>query len=350
MTQQILLKGLCMAAIIMTASCGDKKDDKAAATKPATPPVTRVEGYIVKQQAINENLNLPGTILPFEETEIHSEVTGRVTAINFAEGTMVSKGALLVKLFDGDLVAQLKKLEVQLKIAEKTVERQQELLKIGGISQQEVDLSGLQVSNIKADMDLLRISISKTSIRAPYSGRLGFRNVSLGAYLTPTTSITTLKQVNQLKIEFSVPGKYTTIISPTLPVKFNIEGSPNTYFAKITATESSITENNRSLTVRAVVQQIDKYIMPGAFASIKLAFDANPTAIMIPSQAIIPQARYKKVIVSRNGLASFETVETGMRDSSSVEITSGLKVGDTIITSGILTLKPNAKIQLNKVQ
>ena len=338
----------CSLALVV--SCQSKKDEKPAPAKSAANQVTKVDGYVVHQEPVSESLQIPGNILPFEETEIHPEISGRVVSINFKEATFIKKGAVLIKLFDGDLVAQLNKLQVQLKIAQTTLQRQQELLKIGGISQQDVDLSGLQASNIKADMDLMRISISKTSIRAPYSGRLGFRNVSLGAYVSPTTIVTTLKEVSKLKIEFAIPGKYFTKLSSGKPIKFSVEGSPNNYFADIQSTENSIADASRSLTMRAVVKNVDKFIMPGAFAKINLAFDENPNAIMVPTNAILPQARNKQIVVSRNGLASFEVVETGFRDSARVEITSGLKVGDTVVTTGLLTLKPKSKISFNKIR
>ncbi|MEP6677433.1 MAG: efflux RND transporter periplasmic adaptor subunit [Ferruginibacter sp.] len=348
MLKKVPLYFFCYSLSVLV-SCHEKKEVKPSAAKSGANQVTKVDGYIVHHEPMSESLQIPGSILPYEETEIHSEITGRVVQINFKEAGMVGKGALLIKLFDGDLVAQLNKLQVQLKIAQTTLERQQELLKIGGISQQDVDLSGLQASNIKADMDLLRISISKTFIRSPYAGKVGFRNVSLGAYVSPTTIITTLKEVNRLRIEFAVPGKYFTMLSSGKPIKFNVEGSPNNYFADISGTENSIADANRSLSIRATVKNVDKFIMPGAFAKINLAFDENPDAIMVPTNAILPQARNKQVIVSRNGLASFEVVQTGVRDSARVEITSGLKVGDTVVTTGLLTLKPKAKIAFNKI-
>ena len=339
---------LLFCTMIMVVSCNAKKEDKPVAKSPAS-QVTKVDGYVVKQEPMSESLQIPGSILPFEETEIHPEISGRVVSINFQEAAFINKGAVLIKLFDGDLVAQLNKLQVQLRIAETTYERQKELLKIGGISQQDVDLSGLQASNIKADIDLMRINISKTAIRAPYSGRLGFRNVSVGAYISPATVITTIKEVNRLKIEFAIPGKYSTMLSSGKPVKFSVEGSPTQYLADIAFIENSIADNNRSLSIKAVVRNVDRFIMPGAFAKINLAFDENPNAIMVPTNAILPQARNKQIVVSRNGLASFEVIETGVRDSARVEITSGLKVGDTVVTTGLLTLKPKSKISFNKI-
>lgn len=342
----------CCFVIIIAAisfSCKEKNND-ASDTKPAgPPPPVKAEAYIVIPATISENIETPGSLLPFESTELHPEVSGRVTAINFKEGSYITKGSLLVKLFDGDLQAQLRKLNVQLQIAEKTLERQQELLKISGISQQEVDLSSLQVSNIKADIELIKTSISKTELRAPYNGKLGLRNISLGAYITPQTIIASLQQVDNLKMEFTVPEKYSSKIKEGMMVSFSVQGAHRNYLAKVIATENTITQTNRSLKVKAVVQQKDNAILPGAFAKVSLNFGENNNALLIPTQAIIPQARNKKVVVYRDGIAKFEIVETGLRDSARVEILSGLKIGDTILTTGLLTIKPEGKVAISKI-
>ena len=341
----------CLSFVILVsaASCGDEKKDNTT-VKPANQnaPV-RAEGFIVLPASISETIETPGSVLPYESTELHTEVSGRVVSINFKEGGYVTQGTLLVKLFDGDLQAQLRKLNVQLQIAEKTLERQQELLKINGISQQKVDLSSLQVSNIKADIELIKTSISKTELRAPYNGKLGLRSISLGAYITPQSIITNLQQVDNLKMEFTVPEKYSSRIKDGMLVNFGVQGSFKKYIAKVIATENTITETNRSLKVRAVVQQKDNAILPGAFAKVILNFGENSNALLIPTQAIIPQARNKKVIVYRDGTAKFETVETGIRDSARVEIISGLKIGDTIITTGLLAIKPEGKVAITSI-
>jgi membrane fusion protein (multidrug efflux system) len=241
-------------------------------------------------------------------------------------------------------------LSVQLQIAKKTQERQDELLKIGGISQQDYDLSILSVSTIQADMQILQASINKTIIRAPFDGKIGFKNISIGAYITPVTVITTIRQVNKLKLEFSVPEKYTPKIKVGNNITFTTEATNKKYNAKIIATESGITLENRSLKVHAIVENTDKNITAGSFAKVIFDMGDNKNAIMVPSQAIIPQARDKKVIVYRNGIADFNTVVTGTRDSSKVEILSGLSIGDTIITTGLLSIEPGNKINLSSLK
>lgn len=335
---------------LFLASCG-KKESKKKETASATPrqQVMRVDGYIVHTQLFGENIEVPGSILANETTEIHPEVSGRVVRLNVAEGKYVGRGTLLAKLYDGDLVAQLNKLNVQMSIAQKTEERQAQLLKIQGISQQDYDLSLLQVNNLRADMQIVRTSIAKTEIRAPFSGRLGLKNISVGAFVTPADLIAVINQTDQLKLDFAVPEKYTNQIKIGQIVSFTFEGSQKRLGAKVVATETSVTENTRSLSVRAMVTGKDPALLPGAFAKVELSFDPDPNAILIPTQAVLPQARGKKVIVYDNGIAKFTDVTTGVRDSARVQITEGLKPGDTIVVTGLLSVRPESKIQISKI-
>jgi membrane fusion protein, multidrug efflux system len=350
MRLQSLISPAIIFSLVLLASCKEEKKEAAPAAGAANRNMPiRVDGFLVQAQTIRESIEAPGTLLPNEETNLQPEVSGRVVALNINEGNVVSKGTLLVKIFDGDLQAQLKKLYVQLATAQKTVERQTELLKINGISQQEVDLSQLQVNTINADIDIVKTNIAKTELRAPFSGRLGFKNISMGAYITPQTIVAALKQVDKLKIDFTVPEKYSSRIKVGMFINFTVEGTLQKQVARVMATEPAITENNRSLKVRAVVDVRDKSLTPGAFAKVRLQFDEVPNTIMIPTQAVLPQARNKKVVVYRNGIASFETVTTGIRDSSMVQIVTGLKAGDTIVTTGLLAIKPEAKLELSKV-
>lgn len=338
---------LLFSSLILLTLCKSKNKNDAKARGPRGPIVA--EGFVVQTQAVSENVQVPGSLLPFEETQIRCEVSGRVVQINFQEGSQVPKGKVLVKLFDKDLQAQLNKLKVQLKIKDKTAERNNELLAINGISQEDYDLSMLDVDNLKADIEALEISISKTEIRAPYAGNVGLRNVSLGSYLSPTDIITTIRQVDQLKLEFSVPEKYAKDITKNYLITFMIDGGAKIHRATVLATESSVDQNTRTLRVKAVVKESHPELVPGVFAKVNLQLGKDSKALMIPSQAIIPQARNKQVIVLRKDSAQFVVVETGIRDSAYVQILNGLKVGDTVITSGLMTIRPNAKVKITKV-
>ncbi len=336
---------------LLSASCGGKKDK-------IPPPqqggnqrsqVMRVDGYIVKTETFREIIEVPGTVVANEVAEIHPEVAGRIVQLNVVEGKYVGKGALLAKLYDGDLRAQLYKLQVQLALAQKTEERQSQLLKIQGISQQDYDISLLQVNSLKADIGILETSIAKTVVRAPFSGKLGLQKVSPGSYVTPASVIATISQTDQLKLDFTVPEKYTGQIKIGQVVNFTIEGSKKEMEAKVAATEANVMEATRTLTVRAAISGKDPALLPGAFAKVQLSFDPDPNTILVPTQAVLPQARGKKVILYKGGIAVFTDVTTGVRDSARVQITEGLKAGDTVVVTGLLSVRPEAKIQIAKI-
>jgi membrane fusion protein (multidrug efflux system) len=337
--------------LILASACGNKKK-KITAPQPGAvtkmPPM-RVDGYIVQKQPFQENLEVPGTIIANEVAEIHPEASGRIVQLNIVEGKYVSKGALLAKLYDADLRAQLNKLQVQLALAQKTEERQSQLLKIQGISQQDYDISLLQVNSLRADIGILQTSIEKTVVRAPFSGKIGLNKVSPGAYVTPASIIATISQTDQLKLDFTVPEKYTGQIKNGQLVSFSIEGSKNDLSAKVVATESNVMESTRSLTVRAAIAGKDDALIPGAFARVKLSFAPDSNSILIPTQAVLPQARGKKVILYKGGTAIFADVTTGIRDSARVQITEGLSEGDTVVVTGLLSVRPDSKIQIVRI-
>lgn len=335
-------------AALMVLSCKSKEANNAPKNTPR--PVARVDGFIVTTKNISEEISLPGSLAPFEETAIQSEVPGRVVGIYFKEGAAVSRGSLLIKLDDADLQAQIKKLQVQLSIAKKTEERQKQLLQINGISQQDYDLGLLSVNNIQADISILKTGIAKTSIRAPFAGKMGLRNISMGAYISPQTIISNIRELNRLKLLFTVPERYSSTIRSGGQIHFTTDGGSRSYPATVTATENNITEDTRSLSVKAMVSVQSPELIAGSFAKVQLKLKDNSLALMIPTQAIIPQARNKKVMVYRGGIAAMETVTTGLRDSAMVEVTAGLKQGDTILITGLLSTKPGAKVQLNSVR
>jgi membrane fusion protein, multidrug efflux system len=333
--------------LIILFSCHSAaKEENKTASKPAA---AKVDGYVVAPQLLSQDIEVPGSLAAYEEVELHPEVSGRVTAVYFKEGSNVGQGSLLLKIYDGDLQAQLQKLQIQIKTAEKTTERYGALLKINGVSQQEYDLNVLAVNNIRADMNIVKTNMARTTLRAPFSGKIGITSITKGSYVTPQTLIGTLRKVSQLKLNFAIPEIYSTKIKKGDLVRFTVEGNNEIHPAIVSATENIIAEDNRSLSVIATVVKPGTQLIAGAFAKVKIVLGGNTASLMVPTQAIIPQARNKKIIIVRDGMAVMETVTTGTRDSSMVEITSGLKAGDTILTTGLLSTKPGSKVQLNKV-
>jgi membrane fusion protein (multidrug efflux system) len=184
---------------------------------------------------------------------------------------------------------------------------------------------------------------------APYSGKIGLKNISLGAYVTPTNIITTISQVDELKLEFTVPEKYSEIMKKGKSVAFMIDGVDKKFNATIMATESTIEANTRSLRVRALVKGKSSELVAGGFAKVSLQLGHREEPIVIPTQAVIPQARDKRVVVYHDGKPEFKVVSTGIRDSTYVQVLEGLKVGDTVITTALLAIRPESKVTLTKV-
>ena len=335
-----------LTILIFSCSGIKKKSDLPAY---AAPKELKADVYIVTPQMLSQDIEVAGSLLAAEEVELHPEVAGRVTEVLFKEGGNVTQGSVLLKLYDADLQAHLQKLLVQLTTAEQTAERFAALLKINGVSQQEYDLNVLAVNNIKADINIIRTDISKTALRAPFSGKMGITPITKGAYVSPQTIITSLRKLSQLKLEFTVPEKYGSTMKSGNTVQFTIENNPQFYKAKIIATDNTIAAETRSLKVKAMVEKNDPSMIAGGFIKVQIPLGKNNAALMIPTQAVIPKARGKEVIALRNGLASMETVRTGFRSTVQVEIIDGLKTGDTVLITGLLSTKPGSKVKINKI-
>jgi len=207
----------------------------------------------------------------------------------------------------------------------------------------------LQVSNLNADIDIINEAIRKTEIRSPFSGKLGFKNISPGAYITPSTIICTVSQVNQLKLQFTIPEKYSSEIKNGQLIDFTIDGSDKVFRASVSATEVYIEENTRSLSVRSIVKTPDPVLVPGSFAKVKIQLGRNEQAIMIPTVAVVPIGRKKQVYLFKNGKATVTDITTGVRDADNIQVLTGLDLGDSVITTGLLFLKPGSDVKISKI-
>jgi membrane fusion protein (multidrug efflux system) len=304
----------------------------------------RVDAYVVKPSLLINEISVSGSLMAVEEVDLKNEVAGRVVKINLPEGKFVRKGTLLVKLFDDDLHATLRKLESQLAIQQQIFNRQSELLKVNGISQNDYDQTGLQLNSLKADIDVEKTLIRKTEVRAPFDGVIGLRSISVGAIITPATLLATIRTENKIKLDFSVPEKYSSVIKQGMKIKFNMSNADVQYDATVLATEEGIDASTRNLKVRAIVNSHSKELLPGSFTDVTVRLSENRNALVIPTQAIVPSETNKSVIVALKGKAHFIPIITGIRQASTIEVTNGIQQGDTIITSGVLFLKEGSKL------
>ncbi|MFP5078994.1 efflux RND transporter periplasmic adaptor subunit [Pedobacter sp. JCM 36344] len=310
----------------------------------------QVEGIVVGLEDFTNDLEVTGTIEANESVSLRSEVSGLVTSINFKEGTSVYKGALLVKINDRDIQAQLQEALTRQKLSGTNENRSRQLLEKGAISQEEYDTSLADLQSLKSQTSLIRAQLAKTSICAPFSGRIGLRSISVGEYLTPATMIANLSSVNPLKISFSVPEKYIGQIKLGSEVSFTTDGYSKTFTGKVFALEPGINTQTRTLQIKALVPNTNNELLPGSFANIKLALSTAKDAILIPNEAIIPVLKGKTVFISKNGKAQQIPVVAGTRTAESIVITSGLNVGDTVLTTGAMAVKQDAPVKVSVVK
>jgi membrane fusion protein, multidrug efflux system len=308
--------------VLFFTACG-KKNKKEDLSKKTDPPAI-VDVIIAQNQAISSITEANGSILANEFVELHPEVSGRITYLNIPEGSTVSKGTILARINDSDLQAQLNKTKVQLDLSQKTEQRLTKLLSINGIGQAEYDAALNQVNSLNADLEYTKVLIDKTILRAPFSGVIGLRQVSPGAYVSPTTILATIQQVNQLKVDFTVPEEYSGIIRKGSVVEVAVEGKNNSRCkAVVIAREPQINQTTRNLLIRATLTNCTAN--PGTFAKVYFNAGSARNSITIPTNAIIPDDKSKKIVVITGGKATYAVVETGVRKESFVEITKGIR-------------------------
>jgi len=307
---------------------------------------TIVNAYVVKPQNLDNKIYISGTVLANEEVVLLPEVPGKIVSINFTEGNKVSKGELLVKINDADLQAQLKKLQLQEKLASDNEAREKKLLDVNGISQMEYDGILTQLNTVKADVQFTQAQISKTEIHAPFDGVIGLKYVSEGSYISPTVKIASIQQTDPVKIDFSIPEKYSSLVEKGDSIRFTLQGSEEKFGGKIYAIEPKIDMNTRTVQLRAISKNKEGKIFPGSFAKIELILKQSPNSILIPTEALIPELKGQKVFLCKNGKAQSQKVETGIRTDTQIQITSGLQAGDTVLTTGIMQLKQDAPVKI----
>jgi membrane fusion protein (multidrug efflux system) len=308
-----------------------------------------VSGFVIKPAQMSELINQTGTLRPDEEVELSFETSGKIVSINFTEGTRVREGDLLAKINDRPLQAQLQKLQATKKLVEEKEFRQRSLLEKDAISQESYDQIVTELQTIEADINLVKARISETELRAPFDGIIGLRYLSEGAYANPSTKIARLIKMSPIKLEFSIPERYMDEVNIGYPVTFQMDGSNTIYEAKVYAVDPKIELSTRSIVIRALYPNKNEELKSGRYASVTLQLSKIDNAIAIPTEALVPEMEGELVYLYRKGRASVVRVNTGLRTESLIQITSGLKFGDTLLTSGILQLRESLPVRLDTV-
>jgi membrane fusion protein, multidrug efflux system len=347
-TVVIIFAVIAVLAIIKIFFLNEKKNTAKGSPSKNGPVIAT--GYVVKKEKMENVIFASGTILSNEEVELRPEAQGKITQLFFKEGSRVSKGELLVKLNDADLQAQLHKINLQITLAEERENRQKQLLAIKGISQDEFDIQHNLLQSLQADADVTRAQIQKTEIRAPFDGIIGLKSVSEGSIVSPLTPIASLQQIDPVKVDFAVPEKYAGAIEKGNLVFFSLNDNAEKYKGEVYAIDPKINLSTRTLQVRAICPNSQHKIYAGAFVKIEVVLKENDEAIMIPTEAIIPELKGKKVFIVRNGRAVPIKVETGLRTNTRIEVKNGLQIGDTVIRTGLMAMRPDTMVTLIKVE
>ncbi len=310
----------------------------------------RVDATVLQPSTMTERLRTTGTLRADESVELTPESGGKITSIQFEEGARVQSGALLVQINDAELQAERKRLEHRLELASAQAERQKRLLAEGGVSQEEYDATVNEVEVLNAELELLEAQIEKTKVHAPFGGVVGLRAVSEGAYVTPQTRITTLQRVNPIKVEFSVSEKYASRIRAGQPISFSVRGIDQSLDGEVYATDTQVDADTRTLQVRARTPNPDGTLRPGMFADVTVTLGTIDDAVAVPSFAVLPTIDGQRVFVVEDGTAQPRNVTLGIRTDSTVQVTDGLSLRDTVITSGIQELRAGLPVQIETIE
>lgn len=314
----------------------------------ATRPLN-VNAEIIRPQLLTDEIIVNGNLIPDEEVDLAFETTGKITEINFTEGTFVEKGELLAKVNDRPLLAQLKKLNAQLKLAEDRVFRQNALLVKDAVSKEAYEQVKTDLASLNADIDLIKANLQQAELRAPFDGIIGLRQVSVGSYASANTFVAKLTKLSPLKVEFAIPERYAQEVDRGTNLTFTVAGSLEVYEAKVYAKEPMVDQQTRTLSVRALYPNPGNKLVPGRFVSVRIKKTEIPDAIAVPTEAIVPEMGKDKIYLYKNGKSIPVEVKTGIRTEEKIEILEGLQVGDTIIKTGTLQLRTGLNVTLDNI-
>lgn len=324
--------------IVIVSGCGGNSDKKAGKGSSIGKGTAPVEAMIIKPRQLENRINSTGTLLANEEVELRSEISGRVTEVLFVEGKRVKKDEPLLKINDAELQAELKRKLYEEKQASDNLNRQKSLYEIKAISQEDYDNIVNAYQMVLAEKEVIQSQLDKTDIKAPFDGIIGLRYLSEGSYVTPDLLIATIQSIDPIKVEFSIPEKYADQLKTGTDITIKAGDSPELRHGMVYAVESKIDPLTRTIKARAKIPNPDGKLIPGSFAKVEIILNVIPDAIVIPSEAMIPQLNGQIVYICKDGKAKAINVQTGLRTDTDIQITEGLATADTLIISGLLQL------------
>lgn len=331
------------------------EDNEKQGPPPTTSSVSRnrplnVNAMVLEYQNLDDIFTGKGRLMPDEEVDLSFETSGKITEISFKEGTNIKKGELLAKINDKPLQAELKKLLAQVPLAQDRVFRQKALLAKDAVSQEAYESVNTELEKLKADIDLVKSRIEQTELRAPFDGVIGLRQVSEGTYASPTTIVAKLTKISPLKVEFSISEQYANIIKVGTTLNFTLSNEDKKINgeAKVYALESNLDVETYTLGMRALFPNTGGHIQPGRSVDIAIKLREIKNTIVVPSISILAELGKDIAYVYKGGKAHQVTLKKGMRTASSLQITEGLNVGDTLLVTGVMQLRDGLPVVIDE--
>ena len=317
---------------------------KAKGGTPAGFPVA-VEVARISASDFSDEASAVGTLKSNESVILRPETAGRIAAINFKDGAIVNRGALLVALDAAVQEAELQQAKANLALARNNNTRNQELLEKKFVSQQALDNSGATLKVQEAAVQLAEAKVGKMRIKAPFNGMVGLRNVSVGDYVKEGQELINIEDLATLRVDFKLPENYLGRVLKGQVVEVSTDALPGQQFAAVLdAVDPLVDQNGRAISSRARLDNAAGKLRPGMFVRVRLLFGERKNVLMAPEQAIVPGAQ-PMVFRVVDGKALATPVKLGVRRAAQVEIVDGLAAGDLIVTAGQLKLRDGAAVR-----
>ena len=310
-----------------------------------------VEGYVAEFSKPKREFQTMATLEANNSVSLSAAVSGRLVELHAKDGASVPAGMLLAKLDDSELRAQLKQAESNLLLASQREQRTRALYQQGGMTQEDLEAAVANLQSAEANVEYIKAQIEKTEVRAPFAGKLGLVNISVGQWLTAGAPVAELSDVKKLKARFAVPQRYASSVKVGDRVTLKDQERNVEKKGKVTALDATISESSRTRQVVVTVDNSSGKLIAGGYASITLQMKtAQKSSTTIPAEALILDRDGAYVFVVKDGKAHIKHVKTGLRTPFSVEITSGLSKGDTVIVSGIISLREGVPVNIKDIR
>ena len=334
----------------MAVGCNRGKADAGAAAG-AAPAAIPVEAAIAQRDTVIDAIAATGQVEAIQSIELKPDVEGRLNEILVREGTIVAKGAPLFRIDDAELQAQVARAEAERDLAQQSLKRTRELLEQRASSQADLENAEAMYRSSAASLDLLKVRLDRTTVRAPFAGIMGQRFVSVGDYVTTASRLASLQTVDPTRAVFQVPERYATSLQKEQRITFQVAALQGRQFVgRVDFVDPVVQLPARTITVKALVSNPKGELRPGMFVEVRLETAVRPNAVVIPEDAILALQQESFAWVVVEGKATRRVVSLGVRTPGFVEITDGVREGEQVVVGGVEKMSEGAPVAAKVVE